>query len=146
MRYLVTLQQTILLNCNVNQHHMQADKQPTFGNGKICYLEIPSRDANESAAFYQNVFDWNIRVRSNGEVSFDDAVGQVSGTWVIGAQPSVKPSLIIHIMVFDIHKTMQLITANGGKITEDIGRHLPEVTARFADPTGNVFSIYQQPQ
>jgi predicted enzyme related to lactoylglutathione lyase len=125
---------------------METNKEPTFSNGKICYLEIPSRDVNESAAFYKTVFGWNIRTRNDGSIAFDDAVGQVSGTWITGIQPSVNPTLIIHIMVFDIHKTMQAIINNGGKITEDIGRHLPEITARFADPSGNIFSLYQQPQ
>ena len=54
---------------------------PTLGNGKICYLEIPSRDIEESAAFYHSVFQWQIRTRGNGTVAFDDGVGQVSGTW-----------------------------------------------------------------
>jgi hypothetical protein len=27
-------------------------KCPTFGNGKICYLEIPALDIHKSASFY----------------------------------------------------------------------------------------------
>ena len=45
---------------------------PTFGNGKICYIEIPAIDINKSSAFYKDVFGWNVRKRSDGSISFDD--------------------------------------------------------------------------
>jgi uncharacterized protein len=38
----------------------------------------------ESAGFYEAVFGWNLRRRSDGEIAFDDGVGEVSGTWVTG--------------------------------------------------------------
>lgn len=37
------------------------DKQPTFGNGKICYLEIPAGEIGASAHFYNKTFGWKIR-------------------------------------------------------------------------------------
>jgi hypothetical protein len=48
---------------------------PTLGNGKICYIEMPSKDVAASAAFYQSVFGWAIRNRDDETVSFDDGVG-----------------------------------------------------------------------
>jgi len=30
--------------------------EPTYGNGKICYLEIPTEDINRSKQFYEAVF------------------------------------------------------------------------------------------
>ncbi len=47
---------------------------PHFANGKICYIELPSRDTAESASFYKEVFDWNVRTRSDGSAAFDDGV------------------------------------------------------------------------
>ena len=52
---------------------------PTFGNGKICYIEIHAIDAAGSADFYSRVFGWQIRKRGDGSISFDDGVGEVSG-------------------------------------------------------------------
>ena len=43
-----------------------ADKLPTPANGKICYIEMPANDINTSAAFYKEVFGWNIRQRGDG--------------------------------------------------------------------------------
>jgi predicted enzyme related to lactoylglutathione lyase len=64
---------------------------PTLGNGKICYLEIPAGDLRRSIDFCQRVFGWQISERGDGQVTFDDAVGEVSGTWVTGRPSSPEP-------------------------------------------------------
>jgi len=53
---------------------------PTFGHGKICYLEIPATDIARSADFYTPAFNWSLRTRGDGTTAFDDGVGEVSGT------------------------------------------------------------------
>jgi len=116
---------------------------PTFGNGKICYLEIPAIDIARSADFYQRVFGWSIRRSKEGSASFDDGVGEVSGTWVLGRAPAACQSLMVHIMVDDAAATIDQIVANGGKIVQPIGADAPEITAHFLDPGGNVMGIYQ---
>lgn len=116
---------------------------PTFGNGKICYIEIPAIDPAGSANFYEKVFGWQIRKRDNGSVSFDDGVNEVSGAWVAGRPPSVTPSLMVHIMVDDMLATIAAITANGCEITQPVGADPPEITARFRDPGGNILGLYQ---
>jgi len=118
---------------------------PDYGNGKICYVEIPARDVTQSAAFYTAVFGWQIRRRSNGSTAFDDGVGQVSGTWVTGRPPSGPPGLLIYIMVNSVADTIAAITARGGEIVQPIGADHPEITARFRDPGGNILGLYQQP-
>jgi predicted enzyme related to lactoylglutathione lyase len=70
-------------------------KHPTFGNGKVCYLEIPAIDVNRSASFYKAVFGWQIRQRSNGQLTFDDSVNEVSGTWATGREAATKPGLLV---------------------------------------------------
>ena len=117
--------------------------EPTFGNGKICYLEIPAADIDVSAAFYNTVFGWPIRKRGDGSTAFDDGVGQVSGTWLLNKKPATNPEILIHIMVDDIHATVKLIEDNGGKIVSPVGSRAPEITAEFSDPAGNVFGLYQ---
>ena len=62
---------------------MENKKQPTFANGKVCYIELPANEINKSASFYQNVFGWQIRQRTDGTIAFDDTVNEVSGKWVI---------------------------------------------------------------
>jgi predicted enzyme related to lactoylglutathione lyase len=118
---------------------------PTFANGKICYLEIPATDVPGSAAFYEAVFGWQTRERGDGSTAFDDGVGEVSGTWVIGRPPSTQPGVLVYIMVDSVAATMEAVVAQGGEIVQAIGMDAPEVTARFRDPAGNIFGLYEEP-
>jgi uncharacterized protein len=118
---------------------------PTLGNGKICYIELPATDVKRSADFYAKVFGWNVRTRGNGTTAFDDSVGEVSGTWVLGRPPASEPGLLTYIMVDSVAATLEAIVANGGQVVQPIGRDAPEITARFRDPGGNVIGLYQQP-
>jgi uncharacterized protein len=114
-------------------------------NGKICYIEIPATDVVRSSEFYQAVFGWKVRKRGNGSLAFDDTTGQVSGTWVLGRPRAEKPGLLVYVMVNDAEAAVQAVVANGGTIVQKIGADAPEITARFADPAGNVIGIYQEP-
>jgi uncharacterized protein len=124
---------------------MGEQSRPTTGNGKVCYIEIPATDVQRSASFYQSVFGWNTRTRGNGSVAFDDGVGEVSGTWVLGRPPMTEVGLLIYIMVDSVAGTVDKVVASGGRIVQPIGADAPEITARFSDPAGNVLGLYQQP-
>jgi predicted enzyme related to lactoylglutathione lyase len=117
---------------------------PTFANGKICYIEMPTIDVARSADFYKRIFGWNIRKRGDGSTSFDDTVGEVSGTWVLGRPPASTPGLLLYVMVDSVAATVDAIAANGGEIVQPIGADAPEITARFRDPAGNVIGLFQQ--
>jgi len=125
---------------------MTSEKQPTYGNGKICYIEMAAEDIVRSSAFYKAVFGWNIRQRGDGATSFDDGVGEVSGTWVKGRPPAISPGLLVYIMVDDMEKTIEAVIANGGTIVQPVGMDAPEITARFSDPAGNIIGLYQNPK
>ncbi len=117
---------------------------PNYRTGKICYIEIPAKDITESAQFYQQVFGWHTRQRADGSIAFDDTVGGVSGTWVLGRPPATDPGLIVSIMVANAATTIEAIIATGGKIVQPINPDEQEVYAHFSDPAGNIFGIYQQ--
>lgn len=118
---------------------------PTFANGKICYLEIPTTNLDRSVRFYQAVFGWSVRKRGDGSTAFDDGVGEVSGAWVTGRPSSATPGLLLYVMVDSITTTIETIRGHGGRIVQPLGVDAPELTARFADPDGNVLGLYQQP-
>ena len=121
-------------------------QHPGGGNGKICYLEIPSIDVSRSANFYETVFGWPIRNDNHGNAAFDDGVGVVSGMWTTQYKSSNEIGLLIYIMMDSVEETVEAIIANGGKITQPIGMDAPEITARFSDPSGNVLGLYQEPE
>lgn len=117
---------------------------PTLGNGKICYIELPATDVDRSADFYRKVFGWHIRKRGDGAWAFDDGVGQVSGTWIIGRPPHTTVGLLLYVMVDSMDDALERIVANGGEIVQPVGGDAPEITARFRDPAGNVIGVYQE--
>ena len=118
---------------------------PTMANGKICYVEIPAVDIARSADFFTKVFGWRTRKRGDGAVAFDDGAGEVSGTWVLGRPPMSDVGLLVYIMVDSVAAAIDEVVANGGVIVQPIGADAPEITARFRDPAGNIFGLYQQP-
>jgi len=118
---------------------------PTPTNGKVCYMEIPTTDVGRSADFYQRVFGWRIRQRGDGSTAFDDATGDVSGSWILGRPPSPDPGLLVYVMVDSVAAAVDSVVAAGGEVIQPIGADAPEITARFRDPGGNVIGLYQEP-
>jgi predicted enzyme related to lactoylglutathione lyase len=111
----------------------------------VCYIEIPAVEINQSASFYREVFGWRIRQRGDGQIAFDDTVGEVSGTWVAGRRAATEPGLLIYIMVDSVAATIDAVIAKEGKVVQPIGVDAPETTARFSDPAGNIIGLYEQP-
>ena len=72
-------------------------------------------------------------------------VGEVSGAWVTGRPTSPTPGLLLYIMVDSVAATVEAVIAHGGRIVQPLGVDAPEITARFADPDGNVLGLYQEP-
>src|SRR5437773_3816143 len=118
---------------------------PKYANGKICYVEMPAVDVARSSEFYSQAFGWKTRKRGDGSLAFDDGVGEVSGTWVLGRPPAATPGLLFYIMVDSVRATIDAVIARGCDIVQPIGADAPEITARFRDPGGNVIGLYQQP-
>jgi predicted enzyme related to lactoylglutathione lyase len=118
-------------------------------DGKICYIEIPSRDIDVSAAFYTAVFAWKVRVRGDGQRAFDDTTGAVSGAWVINRPPSREPGMLAYIMVDDIDATVNKLVAAGGRLVMPktaISAASGDAYATFLDPAGNLLGLYQEPR
>ena len=121
------------------------EEQPKWRTGKICYIEIPAADVARSAEFYQQAFGWKMRQRGDGSTSFDDTVGEVSGTFVVGRPPAPEPGFGIYIMVADAGATLAAVQAAGGEIVRPVDPAAGEVFAWFKDPAGNTLGVYQQP-
>lgn len=114
-------------------------------NGKICYIELPAADINQSASFYSGVFGWSIRQRRDGAQAFDDTTGQVSGAFCLGRNAWATAGLLFYIMVDSVAAACKAVEAHGGTIVQTIGADAPEITARFRDPGGNIIGLYQEP-
>ena len=112
-------------------------------NGKISYVEIPATDIAASSAFYTKVLGWETRTRGDGSLAFDDGV-EVSGTWVTGRSPSTSPGLLTYIMVDSVAETLDKVGASGGTVEMPATAIGTMTIARFRDPAGNVWGIFQE--
>lgn len=118
-----------------------------FPIAEICYLEIPANRAEDSARFYSDAFGWKVRERGDGNLAFDDA-GGVSGTWVKESDRTPDERTRIYIMVDSIAESLTQIVSAGGRVVTprtEIGPNMGAFAA-FADPVGNEFGLYEEPQ
>jgi len=108
----------------------------------ISYLHIPATDLRRSAAFYHDVFDWELR--SDPEhPSFADGSAHVVGTWVTDRSASEDTGLLPYIYVDDVDEILDRVRANSCEI---VRQPYPEgnlAVATFRDPAGNVVGIWQ---
>jgi predicted enzyme related to lactoylglutathione lyase len=116
-----------------------------MAHGKIAYLQIPAADINTSARFYESIFGWGIRERSDGKRAFDDTTGRVSGEWVTGRPPAAEPGLLTYIKVDSVEETLEKITSAGGAVVSGpTPQKEGEAIASFRDPAGNVLGIFHE--
>ena len=98
---------------------------------------------NTSAAFYKDVFGWQIRGGSNSHLSFTDATDNVIGAFVTGRKISVDPGNIFYIYVHGIDATVAKMIASGSKVVREPYAEGDVWVATLTDPAGNVIGIWQ---
>lgn len=107
--------------------------------GALGYLQLPARDAGASAAFYRQVFGWQVDLRWN---SFD--LPGLMGQWVSDrapADPTAGP--VLWLAATDLQQVLAAIPAAGGRV---VGEPVSDEGARwlveFDDPAGNRLGVY----
>ena len=113
-----------------------------FRKGGLSYVRIPASDPPRAAAFYRDVFGWNIRGDA-AEPSFDDGTGHVIGHFVadqdVGGEAGVRP----YVYVENLDETLETARASGGEI---VTAPYPEGdlwVATIRDVAGNVVGVWQ---
>ena len=109
----------------------------------VSYLHIPALDAARSAAFYRDVFGWQLHGGPD-QPSFSDGTGHVIGRWVSDQAVVGADGLRAYIYVADVDDTLVAVVSHGGRV---VTPPYPEGTLRvalFADPAGNVLGVWQE--
>jgi predicted enzyme related to lactoylglutathione lyase len=81
----------------------------------VSYLHIPARHPAASAAFYRDVFGWEVR-GSPDAPSFSDGTGHVIGRWVTDQAVTGSDGLRAYIYVADVEQTLTAVLASGGQM------------------------------
>jgi predicted enzyme related to lactoylglutathione lyase len=108
----------------------------------ISYLHIPADDVREAAAFYGEVFGWNVSGQDSERPSFDDGTGHVSGAWMSDQTVSREPGLLPYIYVERIEEVVKQIVAHGGEVVRGPYAEGQLSVATFRDPAGNVIGLW----
>lgn len=123
---------------------MEGEREHMFGHGRLSYVQIPSDDIRRSAAFYEEVFGWQIRDGNDAHLSFTEATGDMIGAWVTGLAISREPGVLAYIYVHGIDATLETVGSNGGEVVMPPYEEGDLWVARVRDPAGNVIGVWQQ--
>jgi len=122
---------------------VKKEGNPLAKHGRLSYLEIPTDDPQQSAAFYERVFGWKIDQRSKEDFRFSDRDGLLIGRWATGRVVSGEAGVLPFIYVDDIEAAIGRVAAGGGEIVK---APYPEGDVRVAeirDPAGNLIGLWQ---
>ena len=118
-------------------------REHPFGHGRVAYIQIPALDVNESAAFYQDVFGWEIRGGSPSHLSFTDATGDIIGAFVTGRPVATEPGVIFYIYVHGLDATIATMVSAGSNVVRQPYQEGDVWVATLSDPAGNEIGIWQ---
>ena len=120
----------------------------------IGHFEIPARDVEGVARFYREAFGWRvepvdwpggayckIRPGAKGEVASAGIGGGLTTPEILGAD---RPLLVIHVAGGLLAAWLERLVAAGGSVASSpapVGGF--GVYARFRDPEGNLFGLWQ---
>jgi predicted enzyme related to lactoylglutathione lyase len=120
-----------------------AEREHKFGHGRLAYIQIPALDVKESAAFYQDIFGWQIRGGSPDHLAFTDAGGDIIGAFITDAMISSEPGVIFYVYVHGLDATLDKMVAAGSKVVRRPYLEGDVWVATLIDPAGNVIGIWQ---
>jgi predicted enzyme related to lactoylglutathione lyase len=118
-------------------------------NSPVVWWELASHDADRSAEFFRQVFDWDVSLdeRLGFYVTRTDreAAAHFGGGGIFTLRKARLPFLAIYIAVDDIHARRERIVAHGGFIVEepfDTGNGT--MICLFNEPSGVTFAMIQE--
>jgi predicted enzyme related to lactoylglutathione lyase len=118
-------------------------REHPFGHGRIAYVQIPALDVSASAAFYREIFGWQLSGGSASHASFIDATENVLGAFVTDRAVSHEAGVILYVYVHGIDATLEKMFVAGSKVIKSPYPEGDIWVATLTDPAGNVIGIWQ---
>ena len=122
---------------------MTAREHP-FGHGRLAYVQIPALDVHASAAFYKDIFGWQIRGGSPAHLSFTDATGDIIGAFVTDRDDldRARRRSSTSTCTASMPRSTRW-SAAGSKVVRQPYLEGDVWVATLIDPAGNVIGIWQ---
>lgn len=112
--------------------------------GAFCHIVIPARDLAKAKSFYEAIFGWQVQMNVPGPGYWFFESGNVGGAFSSNKKPAEETTVLM-ISVDDMRATLDLISQQGGIVTQDrsrIGDAAEGYDAYFRDPNGNEMGLY----
>jgi predicted enzyme related to lactoylglutathione lyase len=112
-------------------------------HGKVSFVEIPAADTVAIAAFYADVFGWNIRGDNPAHISFDDTPHDLIGAFVNTRAAPSEAGVVPYMYVEGIDATLEKVRERGGQVVREPYAEGGLWVATFRDPAGNLMGVWQ---
>jgi predicted enzyme related to lactoylglutathione lyase len=120
-----------------------SDGNPLARHGGISFLELPARDRERSAAFYEQTLGWQIDRRANGDWRFSGDAGQYIGRFALDRAIGGESGILPYIYVDGLDAAVARATASGGEVVKAAYAEGDTRVATVRDPAGNVIGLWQ---
>jgi uncharacterized protein len=112
---------------------------PSPAHGQLCYLQMPAIEVSRSAAFYEQVFGWEVEL-TYASFTSPGLIGQ----WVTDRAIGAGAGPVLWLSVDSIEETLILVAAAGGDVLEPVSPDGPDrLLATIRDPAGNSVGVVQ---
>ncbi len=113
-------------------------------NGKINYVEIPSRDIDATKRFFKAAFGWSFVDYGPDYVALEGA-GLDGGFFKSDQVATPANGSVLVVLYSDaLTDTLAQVKAAGGTIVQDIFEFPGGRRFHFADPSGNEFAVWSE--
>ncbi len=116
------------------------------------WIEIRTHNIGATARFYESLFGWKITEKETvggSEVWLFDTGGEPrlenlrrGGIWL--RPQNEPPGVVVYVVVEDIEASLTKVTELGGMVVMPRSLIGAGYGACFADPSGNVFGLYEE--
>lgn len=114
-------------------------------NGKINYVEIPSRDIDATKRFFKAAFGWSFVDYGPDYVALEGA-GLDGGFFKSDQVATPANGSVLVVLYSDaLTDTLAQVKAAGGTIVQDIFEFPGGRRFHFTDPSGNEFAVWSEP-
>lgn len=113
-------------------------------NGKINYVELPSRDLEVTKRFFTAAFGWSFTDYGPEYVAINDA-GLDGGFYQSDKIATTdNGSVLVVLYSNDLNGALESVKSAGGSILQDIFSFPGGKRFHFSDPNGNEYAVWSE--
>lgn len=111
----------------------------------IMHFEIASPNLERAAAFYQELFDWDVGVEQMDGYRLVETTDDSIGGGLLRTPEGVSPYITIYVGIEDLAETLKRAEELGGKtVVEPMPIPGAGMFAMFQDPDGVMLGLFEE--